>query len=822
MATPLSGTAIITGGNGSLGSSIALSIAKAHPFVHLLLLARDIRSDSVKELRDKIRLIGPRSIEVARVDLTSFNSVVSFAENTVERVQNKEIPPVTLLINCAAVASYVADPVTRDGFDPVYQTNCIAPLLLTISLLEAFRAGDGTPNGGARVINVGCSSMSKGTLDYFDKHDFGNQKPGTPLSSKEGNARFGSSKLIMSAAMYALRRSLVLHGKISLNIYTLDPGGLTGESQLTENAPRSIRMARQTRSGLRPFLRVFSKSAINSPSVPAKVITKVAFQRDSVEKWGRERYYILGNDYEAGSVIPMLRDPPKMEALLKKLMKQIEIGVKGMGFQPRSQPALRRRRQLIQRLFLIGGVSLLLFVLIFPSWRTTILPVVSLGLLSSTEDLQIQTVRYYDLSAVQGTANGWEKEERVLMCTPLRDASSHLPMFFSHLRNLTYPHHLIDLAFLVSDSKDNTLEMLSSMLGELQADSDPHMPFGEISVIHKDFGQKVTQDVESRHGFAAQAGRRKLMAQARNWLLSATLRPAHSWVYWRDADVETAPFTIIEDLMRHDKDVIVPNVWRPLPDWLGGEQPYDLNSWQESETALALAETLDEDAVIVEGYAEYATWRPHLAYLRDPYGDPDMEMELDGVGGVSILAKAKVFRAGVHFPAFSFEKHAETEAFGKMAKRMGFSVVGLPHYTIWHLYEPSVDDLRHMEEMEEERKAREKEEKEQAERSERVNTLFRDTKSESEIDNALVRDDIESKAKEQKVSEDSKKPEAKSAGEVKADQSDQSSKAPEQKEQKAPEPLKNKNMKDAEEVPAVKLAKEQDGAAHDEQLKQKE
>lgn len=156
------------------------------------------------------------------------------------------------------------------------------------------------------------------------------------------------------------------------------------------------------------------------------------------------------------------------------------------------------------------------------------------------------------------------------------------------------------------------------------------------------------------------------------------------------------------------------DVWRPLPDWLGGEQPYDLNSWQESETALALADTLDEDAVIVEGYAEYATWRPHLAYLRDPYGDPDMEMEIDGVGGVSILAKARVFRSGVHFPAFSFEKHAETEGFGKvmsfahlrldlkltdtqMAKRMQFSVVGLPHYTIWHLYEPSVDDIKHME-----------------------------------------------------------------------------------------------------------------------------
>ncbi|GKZ76531.1 mannan polymerase II complex anp1 subunit [Aspergillus niger] len=794
MGTPLVGTAIITGANGLLGSEIAVSIAKAQPFVHLLLVARDIRSDSVKDVTDRIRLIGPRSVEVVKADLACFNSVVSFSQYTVERVRSKEIPPVILLINSAATSSYVTDQVTRDGYDPVYQTNCIAPFLLTVSLLEAFRAGDGTPNGGARVINIGCSSMSKGSLDYFDSEDpeSAAQPPGTPIGAKEATSRFGSSKLLMSAAMYALRRSLVLTGNISLNVYTMDPGGMTGESHLTTDAPLSVRMAHQTRSGLRPFLRVFSKSAINKASVPAKVIARVAFQKETVENWGRERYYILDSEYEAASVIPALRDVPRMDGLLQKVMRQIEIGVKGMGspqsrvsrltaremnrhhafsngyaayprgkashnntfsisphrFQPRPQPALRRRRQLLQRLCLIAAISTLLLILIFPSFRALFLPAVSLGLVSA-EDLQLETVRYYDLSKMQGSGSGWEHGERVLMCTPLRDAASHLPMFFSHLRNLTYPHNLIDLAFLVSDSEDNTMEMLSSMLDDLQNDADPKMSFGEISVIQKDFGQQVQQDVESRHGFAAQASRRKLMAQARNWLLSATLRPTHSWVYWRDADVLTAPTTILEDLMRHDKDVIVPNVWRPLPDWLGGEQPYDLNSWQESETALALAETLDEDAVIVEGYAEYATWRPHLAYLRDPYGDPDMEMELDGVGGVSILAKARVFRAGVHFPAFSFEKHAETEGFGKMARRMGFSVIGLPHYTIWHLYEPSVDDLQHMEEMEQERLEREREEQEQAERAERVQSLFKDAKSQWDVDSANLQDAIDKEGKSQ-------------------------------------------------------------------------
>ena len=152
-----------------------------------------------------------------------------------------------------------------------------------------------------------------------------------------------------------------------------------------------------------------------------------------------------------------------------------------------------------------------------------------------------------------------------------------------------------------------------------------------------------------------------------------------------------------------------------------------------------MADTLDEDAVIVEGYAEYATWRPHLAYLRDPYGDPDVEMELDGVGGVSILAKARVFRAGVHFPAFSFERHAETEGFGKMAKRMHFSVVGLPHYTVWHLYEPSVDDIRHMEEMEREKREREAKEKEKADQVQKLNDEFAQVGSQWEKDKEAMK-----------------------------------------------------------------------------------
>jgi len=217
----------------------------------------------------------------------------------------------------------------------------------------------------------------------------------------------------------------------------------------------------------------------------------------------------------------------------------------------------------------IGGmafISSVILLLIFPSFRRILLPSIGLGFILRDNPL-LGTVRHYDLSDVQGSARGWEKGERILFCVPLRDAEVHLPMFFGHMRNFTYPHHLIDLAFLVSDSKDQTLPKLTEYLEALQSDPDDKIPFGEISIIEKDFGQKVKQDVENRHGFQAQASRRKTMAQARNWLLSAALRPHHSWVYWRDADVENAPPTILEDLMRHNKDVIVPSRSHPNTTW---------------------------------------------------------------------------------------------------------------------------------------------------------------------------------------------------------------------------------------------------------------
>ena len=177
------------------------------------------------------------------------------------------------------------------------------------------------------------------------------------------------------------------------------------------------------------------------------------------------------------------------------------------------------------------------------------------------EPLEINstTIQHVDLNPIKSTTKAVANEERVLILTPLKDAENFLSKYFELIAELTYPHHLIDLAFLVGDSADDTLAVLASELDRIQKRPDK-IPFRSATVVQKDFGFKLSQSVEDRHGFEAQGPRRKAMGKARNYLLSSAMRPEHSWVYWRDVDIVDSPRKILEDFIAHDRDVLVPSM----------------------------------------------------------------------------------------------------------------------------------------------------------------------------------------------------------------------------------------------------------------------
>ena len=174
------------------------------------------------------------------------------------------------------------------------------------------------------------------------------------------------------------------------------------------------------------------------------------------------------------------------------------------------------------------------------------------------------TIQHVNLNDIMSTPRAVLNEERVLILTPLRDAARYLSKYFDLLSELTYPHNLIDLAFLVGDSSDDTLAVLSAELDRVQKRTDK-IPFRSALIVEKDFGFVLSSDVKERHGFEAQGPRRKAIGRARNFLLYTALKPEHSWVYWRDVDIQDSPSKILEDFMDHNRDILVPSRWRLIP-----------------------------------------------------------------------------------------------------------------------------------------------------------------------------------------------------------------------------------------------------------------
>ena len=170
------------------------------------------------------------------------------------------------------------------------------------------------------------------------------------------------------------------------------------------------------------------------------------------------------------------------------------------------------------------------------------------------------TIVHHDLNKIESTKFAVSKKERILILTPLKDASPYLAKYFELIAELTYPHHLIDIAFLVSDSTDDTTAALASEIDRMQTRSNM-VPFRSATIITKDFNFHLSQNVDERHSFKAQGPRRKALGRARNYLLYTALKPEHSWVYWRDVDIVECPPRVIEDLIAHDRDIIVPNIW---------------------------------------------------------------------------------------------------------------------------------------------------------------------------------------------------------------------------------------------------------------------
>jgi mannan polymerase complexes MNN9 subunit len=290
----------------------------------------------------------------------------------------------------------------------------------------------------------------------------------------------------------------------------------------------------------------------------------------------------------------------------------------------------------------------------------------------------------YGMNNVTTTSDPEGNRETVLILTPL---ARFYQEYWDNLLKLSYPHELITLAFIIPKNREGNAATaaLQEQISKTQEGPEKSR-FASIIIERQDFEPAlVTQTEAERHKMENQKARRAAMSRARNSLLFTTLGPSTSWVLWLDSDIVETPHRLIQDLAMHDKPIIVPNCFQRYQDpdtKEKKERPYDFNSWQDSDTAQELAKGMGLDDILLEGYAELATYRSLMAYMADEELDLHLEVPLDGVGGTALLVKADVHRDGAMFPPFPFYHLIETEGFAKMAKRLGWHATGLPNYKV--------------------------------------------------------------------------------------------------------------------------------------------
>lgn len=297
-------------------------------------------------------------------------------------------------------------------------------------------------------------------------------------------------------------------------------------------------------------------------------------------------------------------------------------------------------------------------------------------------------VVHYHMNNVTATADPVGNRESVLILTPL---ARFYHEYWDNLVKLSYPHDLISLGFIIPKGREGNeaTRLLQEHITKTQAPTNKNR-FASITILRQDDEPPMAQSESERHALAHQKERRAAMSRARNSLLFTTLGPTTSWVLWLDSDVVETPASLIQDLASHDKAIIVPNCMQRYynKDKESMDvRAYDFNSWQDSPNAQALAEKMGPEEILLEGYAEMATYRSLMAYMGDNNGDPRRIIDLDGVGGTALLVKADVHRDGAMFPPFPFYHLIETEGFAKMAKRLGWKANGLPNYHVYHYNE---------------------------------------------------------------------------------------------------------------------------------------
>jgi len=204
---------IVTGANIGLGYETALGLAKKGMTV--ILACRNLdKANNAKQ--DILKEVPNADLDIIQIDLSSLDSVRSFAKNYLKKYQQLD-----LLINNAGVMMPPFS-LTEDGFELQMAANYFGHFLLTGLLLETVLA---TPN--SRIISLSSIAHRTGKINFDDLQS---QKKYSAMQA------YSQSKLACLIYGYELQRRLDSAGHKATISTIAHPG--VSDTNLGQHLPK--------------------------------------------------------------------------------------------------------------------------------------------------------------------------------------------------------------------------------------------------------------------------------------------------------------------------------------------------------------------------------------------------------------------------------------------------------------------------------------------------------------------------------------------------------------------------------------------------------
>ena len=235
-------TVIVTGGNAGLGYECARAIAASDGGWRVILAVRSLEKGERAAMRISEETGNP-SVEVAALDLSSLNSVRSFAQKLASR---EDLPPLRAVVCNAGLQVVSGTSYTKDGFETTFGVNHLGHFLLVHLLLKQLTVparivfvSSGTHDPGRRTGMPAPLYRGAEALAHPEEHPDPAEKGESP--GKVGRVRYTTSKLCNVMYAYELDRRLRRKGQSTaeapITVNAFDPGAVPGTGLARDHAP---------------------------------------------------------------------------------------------------------------------------------------------------------------------------------------------------------------------------------------------------------------------------------------------------------------------------------------------------------------------------------------------------------------------------------------------------------------------------------------------------------------------------------------------------------------------------------------------------------